>query len=204
MTTSVKKLVRIFFAVTILISIASSKKKTGEDKPAWAKKDIRDYNDVDIERLYDQWEEDDDPLEPDELPEHLRPSPKVDFSNLDPSNPEALLKMSKKGKTLMSFVSLTGNPSKEELEDISKLWQSSLMNNHIQSERYVVDNNRVIFMFKDGAQAWDAKEFLVQQERCEEVVIENKSYYGINSTKGNADKKTENPQRQTDSKKQEL
>lgn len=32
-------------------------------------KDIRDYNDADLERLLDQWEEnDDEPLPPDELP----------------------------------------------------------------------------------------------------------------------------------------
>ena len=33
-----------------------SKKHDGEEKPAWAKKDIRDYNEADLERLLDQWE----------------------------------------------------------------------------------------------------------------------------------------------------
>lgn len=32
------------------------KKYEGDDKPDWAKKNIRDYTDADIERLYDQWE----------------------------------------------------------------------------------------------------------------------------------------------------
>jgi hypothetical protein len=41
-----------------------------------------------------------------------------------------------------------------------------------------VSDDRAIFLFKDGSQAWDAKEFLIEQERCKEVVIENKSYYG--------------------------
>jgi hypothetical protein len=41
-----------------------------------------------------------------------------------------------------------------------------------------VADDRSIFLFKDGSQAWDAKEFLIEQERCKEVVIENKSYYG--------------------------
>lgn len=40
----------------ILINLASAKKATGDNKPAWAKKDIRDYNDADLERLLDQWE----------------------------------------------------------------------------------------------------------------------------------------------------
>lgn len=40
----------------ILINLASAKKASKDDKPAWAKKDIRDYNDADLERLLDQWE----------------------------------------------------------------------------------------------------------------------------------------------------
>ena len=32
------------------------KKFKDEDKPSWAKKDIRDYNDADLERLLEQWE----------------------------------------------------------------------------------------------------------------------------------------------------
>lgn len=30
--------------------------KKAADKPDWAKKDIRDYSDADMERLLDQWE----------------------------------------------------------------------------------------------------------------------------------------------------
>lgn len=40
----------------ILMILASAKKASKDDKPAWAKKDIRDYNDADLERLLDQWE----------------------------------------------------------------------------------------------------------------------------------------------------
>lgn len=35
----------------------------------------------------------------------------------------------------MTFVSVGGNPSSEEAETITKLWQTSLWNNHIQAER---------------------------------------------------------------------
>lgn len=99
------------------------------------------------------------------------------------NNPEELLQATKKGQTLMTFVSVSGNPTKEESETITKLWQSSLWNNHIQAERYIVDDNRAIFLFKDGAQAWEAKEFLVQQEKCESVTIESKVYHGKHSGK---------------------
>lgn len=40
----------------LLITIAACKKSGKENKPEWAKKDIRDYSDADLERLLDQWE----------------------------------------------------------------------------------------------------------------------------------------------------
>lgn len=172
------KFTLIFVLVTNFINIYSAKKFDEDSKPEWAKKDIRDFSDVDMERLLDQWEEDEEPLEPDELPEHLRPQPQIDFSKIDTSNPENLLKLSKKGRTLMVFVSVGGNPTREETEQLTKLWQGSLWNNHIQAERYLIDDDRAIFMFRDGSQAWDAKDFLIEQERCREVTIENKQYYG--------------------------
>lgn len=39
-----------------IVLISSGKKSDDENKPKWAKKDIRDYNDADLERLLDQWE----------------------------------------------------------------------------------------------------------------------------------------------------
>lgn len=142
-----------------------------------AKKDLRDYNDADLERLYEQWEEKDEPLEADELPHYKQEPPKVDFSNLKFDNPEDILKASKKGRTLMTFVTTYGK-NKQETEEITALWQSSLQNSHIVAERYLIDDNRAIFMFKDGALAWEAKDYLVQQEFCDVVTIENKPYYG--------------------------
>jgi len=129
-----------------------------------------------MERLYDEWERGDDPLEEDELPEWKRPQPKIDLSQLDSKNPEAFMQMSKKGKTLMMFVTVSGNPNPIELEEITQLWQTSLQNAHIDSQRFIIDSNRAIFMFKDGSKAWEAKKFLLQQDRCSELTIEGKSY----------------------------
>jgi hypothetical protein len=41
---------------TTVICIIHCKKFQDKEKPAWAKKDIRDYNDADLERLLEQWE----------------------------------------------------------------------------------------------------------------------------------------------------
>ena len=47
--------------------------------------------------------------------------------------------------------------------------------------RYVVASNRVLLMLKDGSQAWEVKDFLIQQDRCELVTIEGKDYPGKGS-----------------------
>lgn len=106
------------------------------------------------------------------------------FSKIDFSDPEKLLKMTKKGQTVMMFVRVNGEPSEKETTDITNVWQQALWNNHIQAERYPVDTNRVIFLFKDGSMAWDAKDFLIDQERCLEVTIEGKTYHGKHSPEG--------------------
>lgn len=190
------------FLLIFLYFPNSCKKFQEEEKPAWAKKDIRDYNDADLERLLDQWEEEEEPLPEDELPEHLRPQPKLHF---DPSNigdPEELLKMSKKGRTLMMFVQVKEELSPEQAEDVTKLWQGSLYNNHIQAERYMVDQRRAIFMFKDGAQAWEAKDFLIEQQELKECSMENKVYHGRFTPEGQEEyRKTAKKKPKTKSKK---
>lgn len=41
---------------TLVFMTATAKKYEEDEKPAWAKKDIRDFSDADVERLFDQWE----------------------------------------------------------------------------------------------------------------------------------------------------
>merc|ERR1712002_1015312 len=73
-----------------------------------------------------------------------------------------------------------GNNFKDraETEEISSLWQTGLYNNHVQAERFVIEDDRVMFMFRDGGYAWEAKDFLLDQERCEEVQLEQQTYKG--------------------------
>lgn len=50
---------RTFFIsvlTVILCVVAYGKKADPNNKPEWAKKDIRDFSDADMERLLDQWE----------------------------------------------------------------------------------------------------------------------------------------------------
>jgi len=171
----------LFVYVSLVLTVSVLADKNKGDKPDWAKKDIRDYTDADLERLSEQWDEDEEPLPEDELPEHMRKGPQIDMSKMDFSNPENVIKLSKKGKTLMTFVSVVGNPTRDETETITALWQTSLQNSHILADRFIIADDRAIFMFKDGSQAWEAKDFLIEQEKCKEVTIENKVYPGKHS-----------------------
>ena len=51
--------------------------------------------------------------------------------------------------------------------------------------RYVVDDNRILFLLQDGSQAYEVKDFLIEQDRCEEVTIDNRPYYGKGSPVSN-------------------
>ncbi len=42
----------------------------------------------------------------------------------------------------------------------------------------MIEDNRAIFLFHDGAQAWDAKIFLVEQERLKELTLEGQVHKG--------------------------
>uniref|UniRef100_A0A5F9D005 LRP chaperone MESD n=1 Tax=Oryctolagus cuniculus TaxID=9986 RepID=A0A5F9D005_RABIT len=142
--------------------------------PRKKKKDIRDYNDADMARLLEQWEKDDD-IEEGDLPEHKRPSAPVDFSKIDPGKPESILKMTKKGKTLMMFVTVSGSPTEKETEEITSLWQGSLFNANYDVQRFIVGSDRAIFMLRDGGYAWEIKDFLVSQDRCADVTLEGQA-----------------------------
>ncbi|XP_045564704.1 LRP chaperone MESD [Salmo salar] len=164
----------VLLLCTYLICILAT---DGQNNKPKKKKDIRDYNDADMARLLEEWEKDDD-IEEGDLPEHRRSPPPIDFSKVDASKPEELLKMSKKGKTLMVFATVAGEPTEKETEEVTSLWQSSLFNANFDIQRFVVGSNRVIFMLRDGSFAWEVKDFLVAQERCAEVTVEGQVFPG--------------------------
>ncbi|KAH7696381.1 LDLR chaperone boca-like protein [Aphelenchoides avenae] len=153
------------------------------------KKDPRDFTDADIDRLYDEWEEnDEEPLPDDEKPEHLRPKPNVDFEEIrqKAKSPEDMLKMSKKGQPVMMFVNVvdpssTGKPTRSFTDKLSERWQSNLYNNHIDANAFVIDDDRLLFMFKEGSQAWEARKFFTEQPECKETTLEGQTQPGAGS-----------------------
>lgn len=164
-------------SILLITILASSIAQAEQKKKSWRDKDIRDMTEADLEHLLDQWEENDEPLEPDELPEHLRPSPQIDLSQVDTTNPDSFLRMTKKGKGVMMFVDLKPEVSEEQAEVVMRIWQSSLQNNHIIAERYPIDTKRVIYMFREGSQAVDAKNYLLEQPELSHITLEGQTFY---------------------------
>ncbi|XP_074661458.1 LDLR chaperone boca-like [Tubulanus polymorphus] len=182
-------------AFILYFCVVHGSEKSAESKQdaKWKKKDIRDYTDADLERLLDQWEEnDEDELEEDEKPKYKQKRPTIDMNKIDPKDPESVMKNAKKGQTLMMFVSVSGNPSQRETEEISGLWQQGLYNGNIELQRYVTSPDRVLFVLQDGALAWTVKNYLIAQDRCKDVTIEGKVYPGAGSVQKEnvANKKT--------------
>lgn len=156
----------------IPVETASSRKK----------KDLSSYSDADLERLYEEWEKNDPDDDDDDDLEKRKP-PVVDLKdhNLKDKSPEELLKLTKKGQTLMMFVNVR-NPKAPTEKDRSftekrtELWRSMLRNNHIICQVFLIDDDRAIFMFPDGSQAFEAKDFLLQQDEVTEVSMEGQQY----------------------------
>jgi hypothetical protein len=109
------------------------------------------FSDQDLERLYDQWEEGDEPVPLDELPEWdpRKPKPGLDLSDMSKyKEPEDFLRASKKGQSIMMFVKVSGDPTRKEAEEMSGIWQTGLWNTHIHVDRFMIEDDRAIFMFK--------------------------------------------------------
>lgn len=162
----------------------------GDKKKKMLPKDPMFITDIDLEHLYDEWEEtDEDKLEPDELPPHKRPPPQVNIPDLDAlksgansdglfKDPEKLMLAAKKGKTVMAFVTIANNPTKQETEMLTQRWQVGLVNAHMKCERFVIADDRAIFVFEDGSLAFEAKEFLLDQPELKEYSIDNRVWHG--------------------------
>merc|ERR1711994_1105677 len=116
---------------------------------------------------------------------------------------EEVMKATKKGKTVMLFAKINNFVSREETEEVSSLWQTGLFNAHIQGERFQIEDNRVMFSFKDGSYAWEAKDFLLEQERIEDVQLEQQTYKGRYAQEESSDAERYKKKKKKEKKKKE-
>ena len=76
----------------------------------------------------------------------------------------------------MMFVKMKGSLSRQDIELISRRWSHGLQNGHIPVQAYIVSDDRILLNVEEGSQAWEVKDFLVEQEECIEVELEQKPY----------------------------
>merc|ERR1712083_223025 len=180
---------------------------TGKEDWTGRQKDVRDYSDADMHKLLEEWDKDEEPIPPDELPDGHpdKPRPPLDITKIKNINdPDEIMKISKKGQTVMLFVKVSDfKGDRDEVGELTSLWQTGLMNNHVTSERFQIEDDRVMFLFHDGADAWEAKDFFIEQERCEEVQLEQRTYHGkyANSQKPKEEKKEKKEKKKKKAKK---
>ncbi|CAM4819501.1 unnamed protein product [Rotaria magnacalcarata] len=171
----------IVFALLYTLDYVKGDDELKKEKTRF-KKDPRDYTDRDADSLYEEWEKNDaDVLPEDEREDYfLRDKNRAGIrpEDLTGKKPEDIMMLSKKGQTLMMFVTVSGSPTRRETEEITQIWWSGLKNALYDVNRFVIDDNRILFLLKDGSQAFEVKDFLVKQDRCKEVTIDNRPYYG--------------------------
>lgn len=165
----------------IIVAVLAEKDPKLERKEKLKKKDISDWDDGDVETVFEEWEDNDEELPDDELPFH-HPKKKqqgmgLNIEDMKKKTPEELSRLSQKGKQIMMFVTATTS-KRDDTERVTQLWATSLFNANYEVNRYIIEDNRAIFMINDGSLAWEIKDFLVKQNECEEVAIDKETFDG--------------------------
>ncbi|KRZ11698.1 26S proteasome non-ATPase regulatory subunit 1 [Trichinella zimbabwensis] len=137
----------------------------------------RDYTDADLQGLFDQWEANDDPLDPDEI-EGWRKPPPLDLNLLKVHTSEQASRIIKKDREMKLFVKFDPKMSRAEIDDLTNIWLMRFFNNHIISKRRFSQEKEVEFLFIEGSQAWDAYHFVMDQDEVYEVMLEGNKYKG--------------------------
>ena len=73
---------------------------------------------------------------------------------------------------------LSGNPTSKEASELTSIWEIGLSNNHIEVTRYQLDDKTVLFQIFNGQQAYEARDYLVDQEGCYTVSLDSTTTYG--------------------------
>merc|ERR1712147_312572 len=113
----------------------------------------------------------------DDLPEHQREKKPIDVANIDMSDPLTVVAETKKGQVVLVFVDIRGEPTEEERDQITVLWEGMMINAHnIEAKRFPIKNDRVIFQLARGEQVRELAQLLRQQERCSSFQVDNELY----------------------------
>ena len=127
------------FVLAVVTAAKDPKDPKEEKKEKLRKKDISDWDDGDVETVFEEWEDNDEELPDDELPAH-HPKKKpqglgLSIEDMKKKKPEELSRLSQKGKQMMIFVTAT-TKKRDDTERITQIWATSLFNANYEVNRY--------------------------------------------------------------------
>ncbi|KRZ22008.1 26S proteasome non-ATPase regulatory subunit 1 [Trichinella pseudospiralis] len=177
----------LVFCLTITTAVEVEEMPAGHPQVYTMKPPVnkhpRDYTDADLQGLFDQWEANDDPLDPDEI-EGWRKPPPLDLNLLKVHTSEQASRIIKKDREMKLFVKFDPKMSRAEIDDLTNIWLMRFFNNHIISKRRFSQEKEVEFLFIEGSQAWDAYHFVMDQDEVYEVMLEGNKYKGKAQLRG--------------------
>ncbi|KRX90362.1 LDLR chaperone MESD [Trichinella pseudospiralis] len=184
----------LVFCLTITTAVEVEEMPAGHPQVYTMKPPVnkhpRDYTDADLQGLFDQWEANDDPLDPDEI-EGWRKPPPLDLNLLKVHTSEQASRIIKKDREMKLFVKFDPKMSRAEIDDLTNIWLMRFFNNHIISKRRFSQEKEVEFLFIEGSQAWDAYHFVMDQDEVYEVMLEGNKYKGKAQLRAENKTKTE-------------
>ncbi|CAB3976709.1 Hypothetical predicted protein [Paramuricea clavata] len=130
----------VFFLFSMFYTFIMCETEDMDKEKTKIGKDVLDYTESDMYRLAEQWDENDEEFDPEDYDDNdpRKPPPKQE-GGFDPSqfkdDPMAMLKLSKKGKTVMIFVQVVVKFDKKEADELTQRWHNSLFNAQYQIQR---------------------------------------------------------------------
>ncbi|UJR13637.1 hypothetical protein I4U23_000650 [Adineta vaga] len=168
----------LVFVCFVLIYTLNLVHAVDQNAKAKKKRDPIDYTEDDVNKLFEEWEKnDEDQSKEDEEAEWK-------YRNKEPlvgTDPDKLFARMKRGQATLIVAIVTGNPTKRETEEIASIWWMALRNALYDVHKFVVDNKQIVFGIDDGSRAYEIKDYLIKQRRCFEVTIDKQVFPGRGS-----------------------
>ena len=103
---------------------------------------------------------------------------RVRDKDLKVNNDQKRFKDNKKGQQVMLHVTINGQPNRHTTEQITNSWLDSFYDANLECQKFLVSDDSALFITNDGSLAWEMKEFLIKQDRCDYVKIDNETFNG--------------------------
>ena len=129
-----------------------------------------------------------------------------DMSELIENPEKAVHRNSMAGPTMM-FAKLDVEKSglkRDDVEDISKIWQDKLFYGRIHVTNYVIEDDTILVTLQHGWEGHELRDFLLEQEHVKSVTWDSKEYTRKKTNKRRRKKKSKKKNKKKRRKEKEL